>query len=82
MMKFQTRRDFFKSLAALGLMSFVTTTAYAKGSKEQFEYQESPKNGETCEKCFHFIAQTNECTVIAGSIAPQGWCSLYNEGAS
>ncbi|MGM0623584.1 MAG: high-potential iron-sulfur protein [Campylobacterota bacterium] len=79
-MKFDTRRDFFKSLAALGFMSFVTTTAYAKGSKEALEYQETPKNGQSCEKCAHFLPKTNECKVVKGSIVAQGWCKIYFEG--
>ncbi|HEO99272.1 MAG TPA: iron oxidase oxidoreductase [Epsilonproteobacteria bacterium] len=78
-MKFNTRRDFFKSLTALGLMSFVTTAAYAKGSKELFEYQETPKDGKRCKECMHFLPETNECKVIEGSITPEGWCSLYIE---
>lgn len=76
-MKFQTRRDFFKSLAALGIMGFVAPAAYAKVPKKQVAYQETPKNGETCDKCIHFLPETNGCKVVEGSIEPKGWCSLY-----
>lgn len=79
-MKFTSRREFFKSLTALGMFLFTTQTLYAKGSKERFMYQETPKDGQKCKDCIHFMPKTNRCKVVEGSIAPQGWCSLYNEG--
>lgn len=42
-MKLETRRDLLKSLAALGLMGFMTTAAFAKGTKKQSAYQDSQK---------------------------------------
>lgn len=74
-----TRRDFFKNVAFLGLVSFSTTKLYAKGSKKQFKYQETPKNGEACKDCMHFLPKTNECNIIEGSISPEGWCTLYHK---
>ncbi|MCK9336891.1 MAG: high-potential iron-sulfur protein [Arcobacteraceae bacterium] len=79
-MKLETRRDLLKSLAALGLMGFMTTAAFAKGTKKQSAYQDSPKNGETCKNCVHFLSKTNECKLVEGSIASEGWCNLYNDG--
>ncbi|WP_320034502.1 iron oxidase oxidoreductase [Campylobacterota bacterium DY0563] len=73
------RRDFFKNLAFLSLVTFSTKSLYAKGSKKRFEYQDTPKNGKACKDCIHFESETNTCKIIEGSISPQGWCNLYME---
>lgn len=73
----QTRRGFFKTMAMLGLVTFVVPRAHAKGSKTQFKYQDTPKNGEACKDCMHFEPQSNTCKIIEGSISPEGWCTLY-----
>lgn len=76
-MKLSTRRDFLKQAAFLGLVSFSTTPLYAKASKKNTAYQGKPKDGEACKDCMHFLAKTNECKVVEGSISPDGWCKLY-----
>ncbi len=78
-MKITTRRSFFNYMALLGLVTFSATPLHAKGPKEAFKYQESPKDGKKCSDCIHFIAQSNECKVVRGSISPEGWCTLYNQ---
>ncbi len=78
-MKLSQRRKFFKYMAFLGLVSFSTTPMYAKGAKDKFNYQESPKDGKKCIDCMHFMPDTNECRIIEGSISPNGWCNLYQE---
>jgi len=74
-----SRRSFFKYMTILGLSTIGTSSLYGKGSKKRFEYQDTPKNGEKCVNCMHFLPETNECKVIAGSISPDGWCNLYRE---
>lgn len=76
-MQLSTRRDFIKHLAFLGLVSFSTTPLHAKATKNVTEYQDTPKNGEKCKECIHFLSKTNECKVVQGNISPDGWCKLY-----
>ena len=73
----KSRRSFLKYLSALGLVSFYTAPLYAKTSKNIVKYQPTPKDGNICKDCMHFIPETNECTTVEGSIDQNGWCSLY-----
>jgi hypothetical protein len=75
--KLLARRAFFKNMAFLGLVMFSTSKLHAKGSKKQYQYQETPKNGEACKDCNYFEPKSNTCKVVEGSISPQGWCALY-----
>mgnify|MGYP001322852434 CR=1 FL=1 len=72
-----SRRQFFQYMAVLGLGSLYTTPLYAKTPKETVQYQSTPKNGEKCSECIHFIAETNECKTVEGDIDPEGWCTIY-----
>ncbi|EQB39453.1 hypothetical protein M947_05525 [Sulfurimonas hongkongensis] len=74
-----SRRVFFRYMAVLGLATFSATPLLAKGSKAQYNYQETPKDGKICADCMHFLPKTNECRMVEGSINPQGWCSAYYE---
>jgi hypothetical protein len=40
-------------------------------------YQPSPKNGQSCNKCVQFEPPSG-CKIVAGTISPAGWCSLYS----
>ena len=73
----KSRRDFFRLISALGLVSFVTTPLSAKTAKSIVKYQSTPKNGDSCKSCMHFIPETNECKTVEGSIDPDGWCTIY-----
>ena len=73
----KSRRDFFRFISALGLVSFVTTPLSAKTAKSIVKYQSTPKNGNSCKSCMHFIPETNECKTVEGSIDPDGWCTIY-----
>ena len=72
-----SRRDFFKYMSLLGLGAMYTTPLYAKTAKETVKYQSTPKDGQKCSECLHFIAETNECKTVEGSIDPNGWCTIY-----
>ncbi len=76
-MKVTTRRSFFQYMAILGLVTFSATPLFAKGTKEKYLYQESPKDGNKCSMCMHFIAETNKCKLVKGSISPDGWCASF-----
>lgn len=64
-------------MSALGLASFYTVPLYAKTSKDIVKYQPTPKDGNSCKSCMHFIPETNECRTVEGSIDPNGWCTIY-----
>jgi len=72
------RRVFFKSVAFLSLLTFSTMPLYAKGTKEQFKYQSTPNNGQSCKGCMHFEAEKKQCKLVDGTINGEGWCTLYN----
>ncbi|GIT97533.1 iron oxidase oxidoreductase [Sulfurovum sp. TSL1] len=73
-----SRRDFFRFMSALGLVSFFTTPLNAKTAKNIVKYQSTPKDGDSCKTCIHFIPETNECKTVEGSVDPNGWCNIYS----
>jgi len=54
--------------------------AQTKVSKEQAQYQDSPKDGHQCDGC-SFFEKPNACKVVEGDISPEGWCALWNKAA-
>jgi anaerobic selenocysteine-containing dehydrogenase len=53
--------------------------AYAqKAAKEATKYQDSPKDGQKCSDCAFFQAPSS-CSVVDGTISPNGWCMLYSK---
>ena len=72
-----SRRVFLRYMAVLGLVAFSATPLLAKGTKAQYKYQDTPKDGLVCADCMHFLPETNECRMVEGSIDPQGWCAAY-----
>jgi len=74
-----SRRVFLRYMAVLGLVAFSASPLLAKGSKAQYKYQDTPKDGKVCVECMHFLPKTNECRMVEGSIDPQGWCAAYYE---
>ena len=39
-------------------------------------YQATPKDGQQCNQCQHWQAP-NGCAIVAGDIAPAGWCGVW-----
>ena len=72
-----SRRRFFKFMSILGIGSFCSVPLHAKTSKDIVKYQDFPNEGKRCRECLHFIAETNECRTVEGSIDPNGWCTIY-----
>ena len=60
---------------AVGLMAR-TSRAQEKLAQTAVQYQETPKDGNECDKCVNFQAP-NACTIVAGNINPKGWCVAY-----
>lgn len=48
-----------------------------KMSKEAAQYQEQPKGDQQCSNCMQFLADSNTCKLVEGSISPEGWCILW-----
>jgi hypothetical protein len=47
-----------------------------KMSKQQADYQDSPKGIAMCATCTLFIAPSS-CKVVEGDISSDGWCKAY-----
>ena len=50
--------------------------AQEKIAQAQVQYQATPKDGQKCSTCVNFEAP-NACKIVAGTIAPEGWCIAY-----
>jgi hypothetical protein len=81
-MSTQSRRYFMRTLSAsapIALMfAAISRPAAAAGSVPQSAagYQATPNGDKRCDGCAHFEAPAS-CKVVAGTIAPSGWCKLY-----
>ncbi|MGH7738112.1 MAG: high-potential iron-sulfur protein [Candidatus Tyrphobacter sp.] len=84
--KDMTRREALTGLIAIpALAGFVASTAGvadAKVSKTLEKYQTHPNDGHRCSGCRFFHAgktakADGTCTIVAGSISPDGWCQAY-----
>ena len=45
-------------------------------TKVEVSYQAEPNRGARCETCVNFREQ-DTCTLVKGSISPDGWCQMY-----
>lgn len=72
-----SRRNFFKYMIAVGVVSFGTSPLQAKVTKLVVKYQENSATGKTCKECIHFLPSTNECKLVEGKVNPKGWCTYY-----
>lgn len=50
--------------------------AQEKIAQNQVQYQDTPKDGNECDKCVNW-APPNACKIVAGNINPKGWCVAY-----
>ena len=48
----------------------------AKLSQALSKYQGTPKDGQQCSNCSHFVAPSS-CAIVVDPIAPEGWCQFY-----
>jgi hypothetical protein len=63
-------------IAAPGLIRSRRAQAQQKATRQQVQYQETPKNKQECSTCLQFVAP-DSCKLVAGKISPKGWCLLY-----
>lgn len=48
-----------------------------KASQAEAKYQDMPKGQQRCAGCVHF-QPPNACSVVQGTISPNGWCEHYS----
>ena len=58
-------------------MESAAPAAPAKVSQASVQYQLQPKDGKQCADCMNFIAESNACKLVEGTISPNGWCTLW-----
>jgi hypothetical protein len=65
-------------LGAIGMCAAPAPTRAAgeKLSKQQAEYQDSPKGLQMCATCTLFEAP-HSCKMVEGDVNPNGWCKDY-----
>lgn len=68
------------SSAASGADS-ATPEATKKVSPASVQYQTEPKGKLKCSGCANFIAKSNGCKLVDGTISANGWCSLWTKKA-
>ena len=79
-----SRRGFMRSvglaagvgaLVGAGLLA-TPAAAGAKFSQSMAKYQPSPKGANRCANCTQYESG-EDCKVVDGKVAPDGWCMLY-----
>jgi hypothetical protein len=79
-----TRRGLFRDVALIagagallgGGLAATSAAADTKFSQKMAHYQGTPKGAARCSNCSQF-QPASACKVVAGVIAPAGWCTLY-----
>jgi hypothetical protein len=72
------------SLTALGslfVMFASVSQAVAKMAQKAAGYQAKPNGAQSCASCALFKAPSS-CTLVDGTISPDGWCRFYAKKAS
>ena len=80
-----TRRTLLRAATvvagAAAIVASATAPAEAKMSQAAASYQDKPKNGQSCSSCSLF-KPPNSCTLVDGTISPDGWCRFYSKKSS
>ena len=68
-------------VAAISFLPWLAR-AQAKATKQAMQYQEQPKDGQTCDTCMQWVPGANAgapgtCKVVEGPVSPKGWCVAY-----
>jgi len=61
---------------ALTALDAAPSHAQPKTAQKLVQYQQTPKNGQECDACLHFVPPDG-CKVVDGKINPKGWCALF-----
>jgi len=74
-----SRRDMLRTGAMVVAGVAAAASARAQDEKiaqELVQYQDSPKDGQQCNKCAQWV-EPNACKIVAGIIHPNGYCVAY-----
>ncbi len=76
----QMFRDFGLLVGAVGVAGILAAPRGAlaanKIDPKSVSYQPTPKGAARCDNCIQW-QNPDACKVVAGPIAPSGWCSIY-----
>lgn len=77
-----SRRDLLRgAVITVGSAAIVIATAVpaeAKMTQAAAGYQVTPKGDQSCANCNLFKAPST-CTIVDGTISPNGWCRFYSK---
>ena len=78
MKRHETRRGILQAgVAVLGGVAVAPQArAQEKIAQTMVQYQKTPKNGQQCSTCVNYDPPS-ACKIVAGTIAPEGWCIAY-----
>ena len=65
-----------KMVSAAILLRISRTQASEKMTRQQAEYQDTPKDIYSCELCSLFEAPKS-CKVVEGEVSKDGWCKAF-----
>jgi anaerobic selenocysteine-containing dehydrogenase len=65
------------ALAAAAVAAPAAAAVPARLSQQAAHYQPMPKYGQSCAMC-QLFRPPHACQVVAGDIAPQGWCKFFS----
>ncbi len=67
-------------IVGLGAAAGVTVTSRAQAQEKipqaMVMYQATPQGAQRCDNCLHW-QPPNACAIVAGNIAPSGWCGVW-----
>ena len=61
---------------AAAVIGTSTSAQAAKVSQKIVKYQDTPKGEQRCDNCVQFEAPSS-CKTVDGTVAGQGWCTVY-----
>ena len=61
---------------AAAVIGSSTSAQAAKVSQKIVKYQDTPKGEQRCDNCVQFEAPSS-CKTVDGTVAAQGWCTVY-----
>jgi len=77
-----TREQALKQLVVLPALAGIIAAGFgaaaqAAEDKKQMQYQDKPgPGGRKCSGC-HFFRAPHECSIVTGTISPDGWCIAW-----